>query len=110
MEPILYYLVLVVFLLSIFPSLDSTNPVRVKYFSNFDSEIQCCSDAMTLLGVVFGVICASKESNKALFSDFSILTAGFWFRAVFRLIAIGAFTLGLLKPLVKVSTIVVTYI
>jgi len=86
-EPILYYLILVVFLLSIFPSLDSTNP--------------CCSDAVTLLGVVFGVICASKESNKALFSDYSILTASFWFRALFRLIVIGAFTLCVLKPMVK---------
>ena len=64
---------------------------------------------MILLGVVFGVICASKESNKALFSEFSILTVSFWLRALFRLIVIGAFTLGLLKPLGNVRTYTVYF-
>jgi len=88
MEPIVCYLIFVLFLLSVFPALDATNP--------------CCADAVTLLGVVFGVICASKETHtKSLFSQFSILTVHFWTRALVRISVLVAFTMGVLKPLVK---------
>ena len=67
------------------------------------SSLQCCADAVTLLGVVFGVICASKETHtKSLFSQFSILTVHFWTRALVRISVLVAFTMGVLKPLVKV--------
>merc|ERR1711953_621920 len=59
-ESILYYLIFVVFLLSIFPSTDVSNP--------------CCSDAVILLGCVLGAVSAQSTGHSALFDDFSILT------------------------------------
>merc|ERR1711970_306590 len=60
-EPVLCYLLFVVFLLSIFPSTDVSNP--------------CCSDAVILLGCVFGAVSAqslgqSAADHKTLFDEF----------------------------------------
>jgi len=85
-ESILYYLIFVIFLLSIFPSTDVSNP--------------CCSDAVILLGCVLGAVSAQSTGHSALFEDFSILTFNFWSRALVRM---GAVTiqLGVMKPALK---------
>merc|ERR1711962_443957 len=89
-ESILYYLIFVAFLLSIFPSTDVSNP--------------CCSDAVILLGCVFGAVSAQSISNladyKTLFDDFSILTFNFWSRATVRMAAV-IIQLGIMKPIMK---------
>merc|ERR1711953_111728 len=85
-ESILYYLIFVVFLLSIFPSTDVSNP--------------CCSDAVILLGCVLGAVSAQSTGHSALFDDFSILTLNFWSRAFVRMTAV-TIQLGVMKPALK---------
>ena len=69
---------------------------KINYF-------KCCADAVTLLGVVFGVICSTKEQSRTLFHEMSILSGQFWMRTLFRMGIITTLTLVILKPIVKVS-------
>jgi membrane-associated phospholipid phosphatase len=88
-EPIIYYLIFVIFLVSIFPSTDMSNP--------------CCSDAVILLGVVLGAICARSYRSgerKALFNEVDFFSFEFCGKSLLRMAAVVV-VLAMLKPILK---------
>ena len=103
-ESILYYLIFVVFLLSIFPSTDVSNPVSHTKLYRYHAQplFQCCSDAVILLGCVLEAVSAQSTGHSALFDDFSILTLNFWSSSFVRMAAV-TIQLGVMKPALKVS-------
>jgi len=88
-EPIIYYLIFVLFLVSVFPTTDMSNP--------------CCSDAVILLGVVFGAVCARSYRNgerKALFNDLDFFTLEFAVKSFLRMATV-VLVLAIFKPIIK---------